>query len=83
MALSWHRHVLKTNKYINLQKVLNMKLNRNTYEEDFDQYGNSTLGNASLRREEEHGKKLRMNFGTTEIDGEAWLTKNLHKSEER
>lgn len=66
----------------NFQKVLNLTINRNTYEEACDQNGNSTIANASLRGEEEHGKKLNISYGTNEIDGQAWLTNNQHQSEE-
>jgi len=66
----------------NFQKVLNSTLNQNTYEEACDQNGNSTIANASLRREEDHGKKLSISSGTNETDGQAWLTYNPHKNEE-
>jgi hypothetical protein len=81
MKLRWHRQVLKMNKYGNLQRVLNLKLNQNTYEEACDQNGNSTVANASLRRELHHLKKLSIRFGT-EADGQAWLINNAYKSEE-
>lgn len=66
----------------NFQKVLNLTLNQNNYEEACDQNGNSTTVNASLRREEQHGKKLSIICGTNEIDGQTWLTNNPHQSEE-
>jgi hypothetical protein len=66
----------------NFQKVLNLTLNQNTYEEACDQNGNSTTANASLRQQKEHGKKLSISYGTNEINGQAWLTNNPHRSEE-
>jgi len=57
-----------------------LTLNQNTYEEACDQNGNSAIADASLRWEEEHGKKLTISCGTNEIDGQAWLTNNPHQS---